>query len=134
MIATVWGLWSHGPYHPSPVTYNGIGLRNSSATNRTTTGADANPESGDSRFNGALNHLNRVLQYAPGSTRELLRATRDHVRRNPPVCDFSWDTGQPALRYHSGQGIDAELDACASAVENYLFGHEKAPAETDRGW
>jgi hypothetical protein len=84
------------------------------------------PETG---FSGALNRLNSLLAFSPGSTQQILNAARQNAKsRDPRVCDFSWDTGQPALRYHRGTTIDSELDDCAMAVRKYLFGGgEKAP-------
>jgi len=87
------------------------------------------------RFEASLNRLNRALLYSPfGSPEQVLHAIRQSgAPGTSPVCDFSWNYGQPALLYHAGIPLDIALDRCASAVEVYAFPQTKAPAESGRG-
>lgn len=84
------------------------------------------------RFEASLSRLNRALLYAPfGSPEQVLRQVRQSGKS--PVCDFSWNYGQPALLYKAGIPLDVALDRCAAAVESYSFQQAKTPAEGGRG-
>ena len=106
---------------------------------RTLTGKEV-PEPGTAstarvRFEYSLNRLNRALVYAPfGSPEEVLRSVCESGDPGAfPVCDFSWNYGQPALLYHAGMPLDVALNRCATAVESYVFRQAKAPAASGRG-
>jgi hypothetical protein len=92
-----------------------------------------------SSFATALNRLNEDLTFTQGmSPEELLKQVRaSRQPETPPVCNFSWNYGQPALLYHAGIPMDRELNHCAEAVERFVFGkvgQKKAPAENGQGF
>jgi hypothetical protein len=74
-------------------------------------------------FAGGMNRLNGALAAFPDRRPEdiLREIHRKAASRDPSVCAFEWNNGQPALLY-GGAGkltLAATVDKCADAIEKY---------------
>jgi hypothetical protein len=146
VLILIWGVWSQLPESTTPRPVKAELPKPAPVLAQREVPATPVPDSKPApssrvRFEASLSRLNRALLYAPsGSPEQVLRTIRQNGAegwsggKTPPVCDFSWNYGQPALLYHAGIPLDVALNQCAAAVESYVFPKiTKAPANYGRG-
>jgi hypothetical protein len=73
-------------------------------------------------FQRSLSRLNNDLSGPNGRAPEQLleEVRKNGARRGQRVCNFQWNGGQPSLMYGAGGSLDASLNQCSAAVEQYL--------------